>query len=116
MKIAQGTIAWAEVDDPKGRKRKMRPIVIITKTPEIALDRPIVAVAITTTYPDPPTDEYVELPWMRSCHPATGLSKRSAAACKWLISVKPSEIKEIRGYVPTKYLLQIVRNVRRLNA
>ena len=115
MKIAQGTIAWAEVDDPKGR-RKRRPIVILTETTEIVLDQPIVTVAITTTYPDPPTDEYVELPWMRSNHPATGLTKGSAAACNWLIPVKPSEIKEIRGYVPTKYLLEIVQNVRRLNA
>ena len=115
MKIAQGTIAWAEVDDPKGRKKKTRPIVIITKTTEIVRDQPIVAVAITTTYPDPPTDEYVELPWIRWHHPATGLNKRSAAVCNWVIPVKPSEIKEIRGYVPTKYLLQIVQNVRRLN-
>ena len=114
MKIAQGTIAWAEVADTKGLK-KTRPIVVITETSEIVFDQPIVAVAITGTYPDPPTDEYVELPWIRSRHPATGLCKRSAAVCNWQITIKPSDIKDARGYLQTKYLLQIVQNVRRLN-
>jgi len=102
------------VADPGGAV-KHRPVVIITPTDEMVLDAPIFGVAVTTSYPDPPGHEYVELPWYRHGHPATGLTRRSAAACRWVVELRPSQIVETKGFVPTKILLEIVRRVRELN-
>lgn len=113
--LKQGTIGWAEVPDPQG-DIKQRPVVIVTESDEIVLDEPILAVAVTTTFPNPPTREYVELPWFRLGHPATNLSKRSAAVCNWLVSLRPSDLISVRGYVPTKYLREIIIKVRALNS
>ena len=90
---------------------KRRPLVIVTATNEMLLDAPIVGVAVTTTYPDPPPREFVELPWSRLRHPATRLSARSAARCDWLVELRPSQVTEIKGYVPTKTLLEILERV-----
>jgi len=112
--IEQGTIGFATVADPRGNA-KNRPVVIITDTSEIVLDAEIVAVAVTSTIPSPVTDQYVLLPWTRWGHPATGLTKRCAAHCQWLITLKPSDFSP-RGYVPTRYLREILEKVNRTNS
>ncbi len=113
-KLAQGSIVWAKVADPKGN-RKLRPVVIISESSEMVLDSPLVGVAVTTSFPDPPPIEYVELPWGHPRHPATQLGRRSAAVCRWLVELTPSQVEAVRGFVPTKTLLEIVRRVRKLN-
>lgn len=114
-KLAQGSVVWAEVTDPRGRVKR-RPVIVLTETTEIILDSPIVAVAITSSYPDPVPREFIELPWYAQGHPATGLRRRSAAACRWLVELHPSKVIEIKGYVPQKTLLAIVQRIRELNA
>lgn len=114
-KLRQGSIAWANLKDPHGNL-KLRPCVVLTETSEIILDGPFVVVAITTTYPAPPPFEFVELPWSPMGHPATGLRKRSAAACHWLVSTKSSEIVEIRGCIPTNLMLKIVERVKKIHS
>jgi hypothetical protein len=113
-KLQQGSIVWATVPDPTGTP-KTRPLVIITATNEIVLDAPIVGAAITATFPDPPPDTHIELPWHPRRHQATQLAKRSAAVCKWLVTLRPSEIEEIKGFVPTKTMVEIMRKVTKLN-
>ena len=112
-KLQQGTIVWAEVSH-RGIKKK-RPLVVITDTEEIVMDCEICAVAITTTYEDPPPDTHIELPWYRQRHPMTGLSRRSAAVCDWLVSLRPGDVIEVKGQVPSKKLLDIINRVRELN-
>jgi hypothetical protein len=113
-KLQQGSIVWATVPDPTGAP-KTRPLVIITETNEIVLDAPIVGVAITATYPDPPPDTHIELPWHPRRHQATQLVKRSAAVCNWLVTLKASQVGEMKGFVPTKTMVDIVRKVTKLN-
>jgi hypothetical protein len=95
--------------------KKERPLVVITDTDEIVMDNEICAVAITTTYEDPPPDTHIELPWFRHRHSVTGLSRRSAAVCNWLVRVRPGDIVEIKGRVPSTILLDIINRVRELN-
>lgn len=113
-KLEQGSIVWAEIPDPRGHVKR-HPVVIITDASEIVLDSPVIGVAVTTTYPEPPLREHVELPWSRQRHSATRLARRSAAVCNWLVRLLPSQVIEVRGFVPTKTLLEIVKRVRELN-
>jgi hypothetical protein len=90
-------------------------MVIVTAASDIVLDGPVTAVAVTTTFPEPAPHNIVELPWHPRRHPATQLAKRSAAVCDWLVQLRPSDIQEVKGYVPTKTLLKIVERVAQLN-
>lgn len=111
---AQGSIVWADVADPRGQVKR-RPLVIVTASDELILDAPLVCAAITTTFPEPPPRAYVELPWYSRGHPATRLRRRSAVACHWLVPLKPSDIVETKGYVPTRVLIEILERIRELN-
>ncbi len=112
--LEQGALVQARVPCPRGKTKK-RPVIILTRTQEIVFDEPLVAVAVTTTFPDPAPDTHVELPWHPQRHPATQLCRRSAAVCNWLVPLRPSEIIEVRGYVPSKWLLTIIERVRTMN-
>lgn len=114
--LQQGSIVWDTVADARGfTKRNPRPVVIITATEEIFLDQPIVGVAVTTRFHDPPSREEVLLPWDRQGHPATGLRHPSAAVCNWLVPVRRSELGQIEGYAPKRVLLEIIKRVAELN-
>ncbi len=110
--IEQGSIVWAWVEPPRG-KRKKRPNVILTATGEIILDQPIVAAPITHTFTDPPPRECVPIPWHRRGHPSTRLHVRSAAVCGgWgPTELRPSDVVSVEGFLPTKYLIQVLRRV-----
>jgi hypothetical protein len=73
-----------------------------------------VAAAITTTLPNPLTDEFVELPWHPSGTSRTRLTKRCAAHCRWVVELDQDAIKEIRGRTPGAKLLEIIQRVKRL--
>lgn len=113
-KLAQGTIVWAQITDARGQIKRY-PAVILTATGEIDPGSPIQCVAITTSFPEPPPREYVELPWFPGRHPATQLSRRSAAVCNWLVELSLDQVQDVKGFVPTKVMLQIVERVRDLN-
>jgi hypothetical protein len=113
--LSQGSIVWAEVADPRGQAPKKRPLVILTHSDEILLDGEIVAAAITTTYAHPVPANYVELPWMSPRHPVTGLGRRSAVVCNWLVKLRPGDVVEIKGRLPRRPLLEVIEKVRALN-
>jgi hypothetical protein len=113
--LRQGDIVWADVPDPRGA-RKIRPLVIITADSDMLLDKPVVGVALTTTIPDPAPADYVELPWFPKGHPTTGLTKRSAAVCSWLVELKPTDVRQVKGSVPTLILETILERVIGRNA
>ncbi len=112
--LEQGSIVWAWVPDPKGEE-KCRPAVVITATDEIVLNGPVAVVAVSASIPETLPESHIELPWHPARHPATHLSKRCAAVCNWLAKIRPSDIVEIRGYVPARWLLPIVDLVNQLN-
>jgi len=109
--LQQGRIVWIRANDPKGVNAKERPAVVITATEEILPAESFVAVAITTQLPDPLPASYVELPWHRNKHPRTGLKKRCAAKCDWLVELFESDIIGFAGVVPTAKLLEIIKNL-----
>lgn len=109
--LKQGDIVWSKVHDRNGNA-KVRPVVIITASDEIIIDDSIVAVAITTTFAEPPPDYCVEIPWYRLGHRVTGLKRRSAAVCNWMVEIHPSDIEgRPIGMVPKKYLLDILNRI-----
>ena len=103
--LRRGRIVWADVRDQRG-SLKRRPAIIITATSAIKPERPLAVIAITTTYPDPPPADHVELPWEARRHPVTRLTKRSAAVVSWFGKVKADEVEPI-GDVPTKQMKMI---------
>jgi hypothetical protein len=77
--IRCGSIVWAVVRDHHGF-RKRRPVIILTPDDEISEDQPLAIMAITTTYPDPPERDQIELSWNADRRKVgTGLARRSAA-------------------------------------
>ena len=56
-----GSVAWAELEDNNGVK-KIRSVVVVTPTAEIAAAKTVHVVAITTRLPEPLPDEPIELP------------------------------------------------------
>jgi hypothetical protein len=103
-----GTIVWEIVRDPNGF-RKRRPVIVPTRTEEISSDAPIVVMAITTTFPNPPPANHVALPW--NPHPrrvSTGLARRSAAVIGWLDTLYLDEIESVIGKVPPKIVREIL--------
>ena len=115
MPIKQGEILWARSEDPQGANQKRRPFVVLTLSEEIARGEPIIAAAITTTLPNPLTDEYVELPWNPQGTVRTGLRRRCAVSCRWIIELDRNDIEEIRGHVPGGKLKEIIQRIRHLH-
>lgn len=115
MPLIQGEILWARCVDPRGVNEKRRPFVVLTLSEEIARGEPIVAAAITTTLPNPLTDEYVELPWHPAGSVRTGLRKRCAVCCRWIVELNRNEIEESSGHVPDAKLREVIQKVRQLN-
>jgi mRNA-degrading endonuclease toxin of MazEF toxin-antitoxin module len=93
--------------DPQGRNPKDRACVIVTKTVEIAEGGPLDVVAITTLLPDPLPFDHVPLPWHRQGHARTGLNKKNAAVCSWLMEVEASRLIRAIGHVPGEPMLRI---------
>lgn len=113
VELQQGSVVSAEVADPRGLVKR-RPVLIITPTDEIVLNGTIVALAITTTFPDPPESNQVLLPWHSSGYCPTGLRRRSAVVCDWAVPIRPSQVKSVTGFLPTKYLLEVMSRRQQL--
>lgn len=113
--LQQGLIVWAVIVDPQGKNPKRRPAVIITSTEEIQRDEPFVVATITSRLVKPIPKDYVELPWHRNGHPKTGLRKRCAVVCSWLVEIRESDIQKAGGIVPATKMLEIVDKLPKLS-
>ena len=112
--IGYGSIVLvAGLLDPHGRNPKDRPCVVVTRPGDAPEGRQLV-VAISTLIPDPLPDDYVPLPWHRSSHPRTGLTRKNAAIGRWVESVEDSRIIRKLGIVPDKTLLAVAKVLDRL--
>jgi mRNA-degrading endonuclease toxin of MazEF toxin-antitoxin module len=107
-----GQIIRTEVADPAGRNPKSRPLVVLTGDAETPAGAPLIAVAISSTIPKPVPDHYVLLPWHRAGHRQTGLKKKCAAVCSWLVKVERSAGVQTMGRVPDAEFNEIRREVQ----
>ncbi len=108
--LCQGDILWVVPGDDRGRG-KVRPVVVISPDPVELLDEPFAAVALTTTFEEPPPAACIPIPWYPQGHPVTGLRKRTAAFCDWLVAIRPGNVRRKVGRVPSLVLLEILRRV-----
>ena len=114
MPIQLGDILWVQMVDPNGVNEKVRPAVVVTASNLIASGAPIIAAAITTTLPDPLTEDLVELPWHPQGTVKTKLRKRSAVSCRWLVQIDPADVQERPGHVPGDKLKEILQKIKNL--
>ena len=73
--LKQGSIIRAWVADPQGSNPKVRPLIIVTPTHEIASAQAIVAVVVTGVFSDPLAAEEVPLPYHPAREASGGLTK-----------------------------------------
>jgi len=110
--LQYGAIVWAVLKDHNGF-RKRRPAIVLTPTNDIEENTPLVVMCITTTFPNPPPEDHVPLPWNSDARRVdTRLAQRSAAVLSWLDTPYPDEIIEVKGRVPSKLMEQIQRRLR----
>jgi len=105
--LRRGRIVWATVRDMRGHE-KQRPIIILTETENIRPGEWLEAMAVTTSFADPPPADHVPLPWHPQGRVMTKLRKRSAAVLSWLVEIDPADILELHGDVPTRLMSQIL--------
>jgi hypothetical protein len=90
--LKQGSVIRARVGDPQGGNTKVRPLVIVTPTNEIAGENPIAGVAVT------------------------GLRKPCVAKCSWLVVLGVADVVEQKGFVSTERLTEILTKIRSLES
>ncbi len=112
--LVQGQIVQAEVYDPQGGNRKLRPLVIVTATSEISGQEPLVAVAVTSRFREPLEEDEVLLPWHPGGNVRTKLRKPCVAKCRWLCQIAVADVVEQRGIVPREQMREIIARVNRL--
>jgi mRNA-degrading endonuclease toxin of MazEF toxin-antitoxin module len=100
-------VVRASVRDARGHA-KHRPLVILSSTEQIERGEPVMALAVTTTFADPPPDDHVPLPWHPQGRAGTKLRKRSAAVLSWIVEIDPEDVVEFYGEVPPRLMIQIL--------
>jgi hypothetical protein len=108
--LRRGRIVWAAVRDRKGA-RKERPVVILTATEDIHPDKSLEVMAVTTSFPDPPPADHVELPWHPRGIASTRLRRRSAAVLSWITEIRPAHILSFHGDVPPRLMTEILERL-----
>lgn len=114
--LKRGQIVLVEVLDPQGRNPKIRPALIVTATEAIKPGEPFQVVAITGQVPRPLPEDCVALPYVNDVrgHPRTLLKKPSVAKCSWLEEVREEDVRECKGVVYGKWLLDVLEKVEAL--
>ena len=107
-KLQQGSIVQVEITDSNGNIKK-RPALVITKSDEILTREQFVGLAITTTFPNPPLYNQVEIPSHPKGYVSTGLRRRSAVVCNWAVVLTEEKILSIKGYLPTNRFIDVMK-------
>jgi len=93
----------AGVLDPNGQNPKDRRVVVLTPDVELAAGYLIVAAGVTGTIPPLLPTNFVLLPYKNppgTRHPKTGLTKKAAVVCTWLVIIDPGDVTGRSGFVP----------------
>jgi mRNA-degrading endonuclease toxin of MazEF toxin-antitoxin module len=112
--LRQGSVVLASVTDPQGHNPKVRPLVVLTPTPEIAASNALVAVAITGQFANPLAPDEIALPYHPGGRAGTGLRKPCVAKCSSLVTIQSVDVLELKGFVPNERLAAILNSVGRL--
>ena len=86
-------------------------MIVLTATADLRSDEPFVAMAITTTFRDPPPDDHIVLPWHPQGRTTTKLRRRSAAVLSWLVEVNPADVHQFGGDVPIPLMIEILKRL-----
>ena len=111
-RIFQGCIVRAEVRDPQGGNPKVRPLVIVTATEEIAACDTVVGVAVTSVFSEPLQDDEVALPWQVTGVARTSSTRPCVAKCSWLFEIEKQDDLEIKGSVPATHITEIIEKLK----
>ncbi len=87
-------------------------MIILTPTADIREDEPLIVLAITTTFPDPPPEDHILLPWSSRGQSLTRLRKRSAAVLSWVAEVPIEDVSGLEGDVPEKLMIEILERLK----
>ena len=105
--LRYGRVVEAVFTDHNGIQKR-RTALILTPTADISPHQPLVLMAITTTFPDPPPPGFIPLPWNNDPRRvSTGLARRSAAMVEWIQVIDATDILGVSGDVPAKYMNRI---------
>jgi mRNA-degrading endonuclease toxin of MazEF toxin-antitoxin module len=103
------------IPDPQGHNPKDgRPFVVISRDEDIKKGGSIQAVGITGELHASPADHYVVLPSGPTAK--SGLKRKSAALCTWLIDISPDKLDVGKGYIHPDLVEQIVTKVVQLKS
>lgn len=110
MNVKPGQLVWVEVADFNGF-RKVRPVVVISTSSDPPSSTRVTAVAIATKIPAKLPDDQVLLPWAAEgrCH--SGLRRRSAAVCSWIVTFFNTDIRGWIGTLNEETLRQIMGKI-----
>lgn len=111
----QGRIIKARVEDPQNRNPKVRTLLIVTPSEEIDSADTFSCVAITGTLPKKLPDDCVLLRYHNRGHPQTGLTKRCAAMCSWLVELRSNQIISFVGRVSDRELSAVLGILEKLD-
>jgi mRNA-degrading endonuclease toxin of MazEF toxin-antitoxin module len=114
--LRQGSVVRALVNDPRGGNPKLRPLVVLSPTRDIADNRPLVAVAITSQFSDPLAADEVALPYHPGGRSGSGLTRPCVAKCSWLVVLRLGDVQAQKGYLSTERLAAILTAVEQLDA
>jgi PemK-like, MazF-like toxin of type II toxin-antitoxin system len=112
--IRHGRIVFAWIEDRNGHG-KLRPAIVLAESDSLLPDEQLTAMAITTTFADPPPPLCVALPWHPRGHPVTRLHQRSAAVVNWLSQIRASDVVGYGGDVPSKTMRLIQKKLDELS-
>jgi len=104
-------VVWASVVDHNGFAKE-RPCLILTPTERIRKGEPLLVMAVTTTFANPPPRWHVPLPWNPDPRRVrTRLGQRSAAVVNWVDVVRPEDVLDVKGDVPVSVMREIERQL-----
>jgi hypothetical protein len=108
--LRRGRIVWARLRDRNGIAKE-RPALMITAASDITLHEPFEVMAITITFPNPPPDNCIQLPWHPQGRAATKLRQRSAAVISWIDEIRADDILHVAGDVPPRFMIEIMNRL-----
>lgn len=99
-----GDIVDVNVFDPNQQNPKVRPILLISRSEDIANSDNLAGIAISSSEippkPNKLPEDWIELPYSSAGTCNTGLRKRSVLKCQWLVRFRKDDILCKRGFAP----------------
>jgi mRNA-degrading endonuclease toxin of MazEF toxin-antitoxin module len=106
-----GQIVWVPIPDHNGIS-KTRPAVVVTPNDDIDESGLADVVAITSTLQTPLPEDHVLLPWHAQGHSRTGLKRKCAAVCSWVVQVSVADVESVTGSITGATLIEILGKIR----